>query len=110
MNQAIPTHDPRQVELDPYAIPLNEINVANPFLFEANKQDAWFKRLRDEAPVHYCTDSLFGPYWSITRYEDIMTVDTNHEVFSSEPSITIRDPDPDFTLPMFIAMDRPKHD
>lgn len=110
MNQAIPTHDPKQVDVDPYTLPLDEINVANPFLFEANRQDAWFKRLRDEAPVHYCNDSLFGPYWSVTRYDDIMAVDTNHEAFSSEPSITIRDPDPDFTLPMFIAMDRPKHD
>jgi len=110
MNQAIPTHDPKQADVDPYTLPLDEINVANPFLFEANRQDAWFKRLRDEAPVHYCNDSLFGPYWSVTRYDDIMAVDTNHEAFSSEPSITIRDPDPDFTLPMFIAMDRPKHD
>src|SRR5215203_4037259 len=41
---------------------------------------------------------------------DTMAVDTNHEVFSSEPSITIFDPKEDFTLPMFIAMDPPKHD
>ena len=34
----------------------------------------------------------------------------NHEVFSSEPSITIFDPKEDFKLPMFIAMDPPKHD
>jgi cytochrome P450 len=110
MNQAIDTHDPEQVDLDPYAVPLDTIDVANPFLFEANLQNAWFKRLRDEAPVHYCSDSPFGPYWSITRYDDIMAVDTNHEVFSSEPAITIRDPEPDFTLASFIAMDRPKHD
>ena len=46
----------------------------------------------------------------MTKYNDIMAVDTNHEVFSSEPSITIFDPKEDFTLPMFIAMDPPKHD
>ena len=39
-----------------------------------------------------------------------MTVDTNHGVFSSEPAITIAEPDDDFQLPMFIAMDPPKHD
>lgn len=31
-----------------------------------------------------------------------MAVDTNYEVFASEPSITIFDPKEDFTLPMFI--------
>ena len=28
--------------------------------------------------------SMFGPYWSITKYNDIMAIDTNHEVFSSD--------------------------
>ena len=110
MTEAVATHDQQQIELDPYALPIDQINVANPFLFQADQQGDWFRRMRDEAPVHYCADSFFGPYWSVTRYEDIMAVDTNHEVFSSEPAITIRNHDPDFTLPMFIAMDRPKHD
>jgi cytochrome P450 len=64
--------------------------------------------------VHYCADGEFGPYWSITKYNDIMAVDTNHQVFSSESSlggITLGGPvgnaDP---LQMFIAMDPPKHD
>jgi cytochrome P450 len=39
-----------------------------------------------------------------------MAVDTNHQVFSSEGGITLRDQDEDFKLPMFIAMDPPKHD
>ena len=46
----------------------------------------------------------------MTKYNDIMAVDTNHQVFSSEPAITAFDPDEDFKLPMFIAMDPPKHD
>jgi cytochrome P450 len=95
---------------DPYDIPLELIDVANPYLFSHDVHRPWFKRLRDEAPVHYCADSFFGPYWSVTRYEDIMQVDTSHDIFSSEPAITIRDADEDFPLPMFIAMDRPKHD
>ncbi|MEJ0044046.1 MAG: hypothetical protein WDM81_18340 [Rhizomicrobium sp.] len=36
----------------------------------------YFERLRREDPVHYCADSEFGPYWSITKYNDIMAVDT----------------------------------
>ena len=95
---------------DPYQLPLASIDVANPYLFAADTQGRWFKRLRDEAPVHYCADSFFGPYWSVTRYDEIMQVDTSHEIFSSEPAITIRDTELEFPLPMFIAMDRPKHD
>jgi len=95
---------------DPYALPLDKINVANPFLFARDIHGPWFKRLRDEAPVHYCANSFFGPYWSITRYAEIVQVDTSHEIFSSEPAITIGDTQDTFPLPMFIAMDRPKHD
>lgn len=108
-------HDPEmelrsRVELDPYSVPLDSIDIANPYLFAADRHGPWFKRLRDEAPVHYCAESIHGPYWSVTRYDDIMHVDTSHDIYSSEPSITIRDPLEDLPLPMFIAMDRPKHD
>ena len=102
--------DPGMVDRDPGQEDLATMDVANVYLFKSGVQGPWFKRLRDEAPVHYCPDAMLGPYWSVTRYEDIMTVDTSPEIFSSEPSITMRDPEEDFTLPMFIAMDPPKHD
>jgi cytochrome P450 len=95
---------------DPYLADIADINIANSYLFQADAQGPWFKRLRDEDPVHYCPEHPLGAYWSITRYEDIMAVDTNPDAFSSEPTITIRDQEDDFQLPMFIAMDRPKHD
>ncbi|GMV63791.1 MAG: putative cytochrome P450 [Parvibaculum sp.] len=94
-----------------YSTPLEQIDVADPLLFKNNTMWPYFERLRSEAPVHYCTtNEEVGPYWSITRYKDIMAVDTNHQVFSSEGSIVLRDQDEDFKLPMFIAMDPPKHD
>jgi cytochrome P450 len=77
------------------------------------RQDAYWDRfawMRKNDPVHWCPDSPFGPYWSVTKYQDIMTVDTTHGVFSSEGGITVVDQDEDFQLPMFIAMDPPKHD
>ena len=98
------------VAIDPLTIPIDEVDPANPFLFQAGKELPWFARLRADDPVHYTEDSNFGPYWSVTRYEDIMAVDLAHDVFSSEPIITIGEPLEDFDLPMFIAMDRPKHD
>ena len=110
MSEERPMYTVDQVKVDPYSVPLAELNVANPFLFSHDAHWPWFKRLRDEAPVHYCAESFFGPYWSITGYDEIMTVDTSHDVFSSEPNIIISDPLEDFPLPMFIAMDRPKHD
>jgi cytochrome P450 len=93
-----------------YSIPLDQINVADGKLFETDTHWPYFERLRKEAPVHYQKEHEFGPYWSITKYHDIMAVDTNHEAFTSEPSITIQEPAEDFQLPMFIAMDPPKHD
>jgi cytochrome P450 len=96
-----------------WSTPLDELNVADPALFQADAMWPYFERLRRDAPVHYCAESDFGPYWSITRYRDIMAVDTNHAVFSSESTIggiTIRDQRADFPLPMFIAMDPPRHD
>jgi cytochrome P450 len=110
MSDARPMYSEDQVKVDPYSVPLAELNVANPFLFGHDVHWPWFKRLRDEAPVHYCAESFFGPYWSVSGYAEIMTVDTSHDVFSSEPNIIISDPLEDFPLPMFIAMDRPKHD
>ncbi len=95
---------------DPYSLPLDQINVAQGELFRQNAHWKYFERLRKEDPVHYCAESENGPYWSVTKYRDIMHVDTNHQIFSSEGGITIRDQEEDFPLPMFIAMDPPKHD
>lgn len=93
-----------------YAMPLDKIDVSQGRLYQTDTHWPYFERLRAEAPVHYCAESEFGPFWSATKYKDIMAVETNHAVFSSQPAIILRDPDPDFTLPMFIAMDPPKHD
>ena len=105
-----------------YSTPLEELDVSNPNLWDDQSYWPIFERMRNEAPLHYCRtpwenpfrsdddDATVGPYWSVTRYDDIMEIDTNHKVFSSEPAIVLPDPEADFTLPMFIAMDQPKHD
>jgi cytochrome P450 len=94
-----------------YALPLHKLNPAQPALFQQDAMWPVFERLRKEDPVHYTAEHEFGPYWSITKYNDIMAVDTNHAVFSSEGGITIANQQGDQgPLPMFIAMDPPKHD
>ena len=95
-----------------YSTPLEEFNPGDPELFRSDSFWPYFDRLRKEAPVHYCKDSMFGPYWSITKYNDIMDIETNHAVFSSAASlggITIRDVPPDLRRESFIAMDQPRH-
>jgi cytochrome P450 len=96
-----------------YEMALEDIDVSNPDLFRDNAWHPYFKRLREEDPVHYCKNSMFGPYWSVTKYRDIMAVEKNPKVFSSEGKsggITIMDDNAAASLPMFIAMDPPKHD
>ena len=95
---------------DPYTVPLEEIDLSDPTLYETDAHWPFFERLRKEAPVHYCKDSAFGPFWSVTRFDDIVEVDKNHQIYSSEPAIVIGDNPEDFVLDMFIAMDPPKHD
>jgi cytochrome P450 len=100
-----------QAGADPYSIPLDQIDPSDPELFETDTLWGYFERLRKEAPVHYCADSPDGPFWSVTKYEDIVYVEKNPELFSSEPTIVIPDPDPDFPLQAgFISMDGPRHD
>jgi cytochrome P450 len=93
-----------------YSTPLDQIDVSLGERFRDNTLWPFFERLRNEDPVHYTAESEFGPYWSVTRYHDIVGVETNPAVFSSEGSISIQDQEDDFVLPMFIAMDPPKHD
>jgi cytochrome P450 len=89
---------------------IEDIDVSNPFLFRQNRWQSYFKRLRDECPVHYQKKSAFGPFWSITRYEDIMFVDKHHDLFSAEPIISIGGQPEGLAIETFIAMDPPKHD
>src|ERR1700691_3958391 len=104
-----PTNEAR---LEPYALPLHDIDVSQPELFRANAIWPYFERLRREDPVHYCRQSRVGPYWSVTKYKDIMHVETNHQIFSSDidiGGIGIQDTKPDYRREMFIAMDEPRH-
>jgi cytochrome P450 len=95
---------------DPWAMELADIDVSDPEIYANDAWRPYFARLREEAPVHYCPDSPFGPYWSITRFDDIVAVDSNYQQFSSEPFIIIGDQDDDLPTRNFISMDPPEHD
>ena len=103
-----------------YALPLDRIDPANADRFQNDTIWPFFERLRREDPIHYTADSPYGPYWSVTKWNDIMAVDTNHEVFSSADGIVlatlesirenekIRGPR-DRNAGGFISMDPPDH-
>ncbi|MDO8801399.1 cytochrome P450 [Phenylobacterium sp.] len=112
-----------------YSLPIESLNVANAALFKSDAIWPYFERLRAEDPVHWQPASDFEPHWAVTRYNDIMAVDTNHAVFSSEGGISLG-PSEEMIAKlvasgaqmtggafgggagptMFIAMDPPKHD
>jgi len=83
-----------------YSTPLKDFHPGAPRLFQNDTLWPWFERLRKEEPVHYCTNAPIEPYWSVTKYNDIMHVDTNQGIFSSDVSlggISIRDVPPAMT-------------
>ena len=88
---------------------IEDIDLSNPFLWRQGLWRSYYQRLRDEQPVHYQKNSPFGPFWSITRYEDIRFVDKSHDLFSAEPIITLGDRPPGLAVETFIAMDPPRH-
>jgi cytochrome P450 len=95
------------------SIPLDSIDVSDPRLYQDDVWYPYFARLRHEDPVHYCRASLYGPYWSVTKYKDIMQVEVNHQVYSSASElggIAVEDQPKDMDRPSFIRMDPPRHD
>ncbi len=93
-----------------WTTPIGELDPSPAEYFEQGDHHEVFRRLRREDPVHFTPDSEFGPFWSITKFNDIVAVDSNHQVFSSERDIVIGDQPDEFVTPMFIAMDPPIHD
>ena len=96
---------------DAYSIPLEAIDVSDPQLYQDDAWYPYFERLRREAPVHWCRESRYGPYWSVCKYKDIMQVEVNHQTYSSEiGGIAVEDQPKDMDRPSFIRMDPPRHD
>ena len=106
-----PVHfDPNE---DAYSLPLDAIDVSNPKLYQDDIWYPYFERLRREDPVHYTQDGMYGSYWSVTKYKDIMQVETHHQLYSSEArlgGISITDRPAEFRRRSFISSDPPYHD
>ena len=102
----------------PEDVDMSTFDILDPELWRRDAHWDFFTWMRDNDPLHYTPDSFSGPFWSVTLYEDIQKVDIDHKRFSSSweyGGITILERIDDIPeeqrleLPMFIAMDRPKH-
>ncbi len=91
---------------------LTSIDVSDPKLYQDDSWRPLFARLRRDDPVHYCEASPFGPYWSVTRYDDIFAVELDHENYSSSSElggIQVADQPKGLEIASFIRMDPPGH-
>ncbi len=100
-----------------WATPIEALNPAQAKLFVADAIWPVFDRLRKEAPIHWSpANDVYPGFWSISRYQDIMAVDTNHQVFSSADGIVLQtleakiEADKRPRGSSFISMDPPGHD
>ena len=60
------------------AMPVEALDPAQPALFAADAMWPIFERLRDEDPIHFFDSPIVGPFWSVTRWADILAVDSDH--------------------------------
>ncbi len=101
--------------------PLADLNPGRLDRFSDGSIHAVMRQLRSEAPVHYTANSDFGAYWSLTRYKDIVEVESLPKLYSSDSArggIALADAEfagldaqavEEQRLEMFIAMDPPRH-
>jgi cytochrome P450 len=95
------------------SLPLDRIDPSKGYLFEHDYIGWTFERLRRDDPVHRSHSKRYGPYWSVTKYKDIMAVDTDHATYSSDAhlgGIALAERPAPEVFPSFIAMDPPRHD
>ncbi|MBN8930107.1 MAG: cytochrome [Rhodospirillales bacterium 69-11] len=94
-----------------WTLPLDRFDMSDPSYYQNDTWHPYFERLRREAPVHFTAESAYGPYWSVSRYADIMQCEVDHQVFSNEiGGIQVEDQPKELARPSFIRMDPPKHD
>jgi cytochrome P450 len=105
------------VHLDPASdaatTPLDRIDVSDPRLYQNDTYHPYFERLRREDPVHYRENGMYGSFWSVTKFKDIMAVETRPEIYSSEAKlggISVTDRPMEYRRSSFISMDPPRHD
>lgn len=96
-------------------------DVSRPEIYVEDRWHPVFREMREKAPINKITGSDFNDYWNVTTLKPIQHVEALPDIYSSSfehGGITIVSDDdliesiPEdqrIVMPMFIAMDRPKH-
>ena len=94
-------------------------DVTPPEIYVEDRWQEVFAEMRAKAPINKVNNSDFGSYWNITTHKVIQHVEALPDIFSSSfeyggislaPMNEQALDDPNrVIMPMFIAMDRPKH-
>lgn len=72
------------------------IDLTDLDVFEANRAWPLFDELRSSAPVHWNPEPAPNRgFWSVTRHADIVTVDRDHETFTSTDYVNLEEVDDD---------------
>ncbi len=87
------------------------LDITDPDVYVAGIPHATFQRLRDHDPVSWWDETDGAGFWAVTRYNDILEVSKNPQIFSSAKGIRIEDMKPDEleARKTVMEMDPPEH-
>ncbi|SFK24171.1 cytochrome P450 [Celeribacter neptunius] len=94
-------------------LPLSDIDPSVQTRFQTGEHFEVFDRLREEAPVYFHESTQYGPFWSISKYKDIIEVEAQPKIFSSDAAyggIWIKEQPKDTIRKSFMTADPPEHD
>jgi len=91
---------------------LSDIDLTDLATFVDRTPHDWFKRLRDEDPCHWQEEERGRGFWAVTRFDDIVAIEKDHETFSNGvggTSLTDLDPEHVEARMSLLDMDPPRH-
>ena len=91
-----------------------KIDLLDPNTFKGGHPHEQYEWLREHKPVFFHEEPEGKGFWVVTRYQDVYDIGRNARLFSSEPTISIADPDPaqpnfQGDAKMMLMMDPPEH-
>src|SRR6185312_3209188 len=97
------------------SLPIEDVDLANLDNFVQGRQHEIWRRLRAEEPIHWNPgNDRFIPFWSVTKYADLIAASRDTTTYSSQRGISMAaNPADPSTLvgagKMMIITDPPRH-
>lgn len=91
------------------SVPILALNPSDPAYFLRDQHNCLFTRLRVESPIHFCSKSAYGEFWSVTKYKHVVEIENSPSLFSSQMGFTLVDVAPGPQPRSFMRMDPPEH-